>query len=307
MKGSKMQNAITASVIENTATNTAEPVVKHDTTAPAANDAVATKPTDAPEKKLSADEVLTGIKSTSDFLDALSAKSNEWANNAYKTSTEQLYGMLQECYCLYKAMEVQSSEAAALRQGLTKYVQEKGYKFTKGTHSLTKIVKCVFGFDRRRVSAYSIVLRSALAKGVGMLELANFVRDAGGVEEVRLAKSPTAKTPKQKSELVRDRVQQQNLGKVDAAHVGAVFDAGKIDSNTVLIGTWQADGSITVRAVVESDTVLTGAMASYFTSLKKAGEDGKKDAPPSAPFPPANTADEKAVIEDAIANAKVDA
>jgi uncharacterized phage infection (PIP) family protein YhgE len=138
MKGSKMQNAITASVIENTATNTAEPVVKHDTTAPAANDAVATKPTDAPEKKLSADEVLTGIKSTSDFLDALSAKSNEWANNAYKTSTEQLYGMLQECYCLYKAMEVQSSEAAALRQGLTKYVQEKGYKFTKGRHTVQR-------------------------------------------------------------------------------------------------------------------------------------------------------------------------
>jgi hypothetical protein len=307
MKGNKMQNAATALLNETTAANAAETVVNHDTTAPAANDAVATKPTDAAEKKLTADEVLTGIKSTSDFLDALSAKSNEWANNAYKTSTEQLYGMLQECYCLYKAMEVQSREAAALRQGLTKYVQEKGYKFTKGTHSLTKIVKCVFGFDRRRVSAYSIVLRSALAKGVGMLELANFVRDAGGVEEVRLAKSPTAKTPKQKSELVRDRVQQHNLGKVDAAHVGAVFDAGKIDSNTVLIGTWQADGSIIVRAVVESDTVLTGAMASYYTGVQKTLKDEAKDVPPPAAAPLAHTADEKATIEDAIANATVDA
>ena len=45
-------------------------------------------------------------------------------------------------------------------------------------------------------------------------------------------------------------------------------DAGKIGTNTVLIGTWQDGGSVVIRAVVESDTVLTAALASYYTSVK---------------------------------------
>ena len=40
--------------------------------------------------------------------------------------------------------------------------------------------------------------------------------------------------------------------------------------NMVLIGTWQSDGSVLVRAVVESEAVLTAALASHYSTIKQA-------------------------------------
>ena len=59
----------------------------------------------------------------------------------------------------------------------------------KNSHTLIKIVKCVFGTNKRRVSAYSIVLRTALFNKVKSADIADFVRNNGGVEEIRLAKN----------------------------------------------------------------------------------------------------------------------
>ena len=37
----------------------------------------------------------------------------------------------------------------------------------------------------------------------------------------------------------------------------------------LLIGSWQADGSVTVRAIVESDGVLNAALSSFYNANKK--------------------------------------
>lgn len=214
-----------------------------------------------------------GTKVTFAAIEQLVVEREVWQANAYRTSNDQLYALLQKCYGLYKAMEGTSVEAVALRGGLRDYINVKGYTFTKSTHSLTRIVKCVFGTDRRRVSTYSIVLRSALAKSVGALDVADFIREYGGVEEIRLAKSPTAMSPKQKAAVATSTVVVNNIGVVSSPALGGLLnDAGKIGTNTVLIGTWQADGSVIVRAVVESDTVLTAALASHYSAIKEAAK-----------------------------------
>ena len=214
-----------------------------------------------------------GTKVTFAAIEQLVVEREVWQANAFRTSNEQLYALLLKCYGLYKAMEGTSAEAVALRGGLRDYINVKGYTFTKSTHSLTRIVKCVFGTDRRRVSTYSIVLRSALAKSVGALDVADFIREYGGVEEIRLAKSPTAMSPKQKAAVATSTVVVNNLGVVSSPALGGLLnDAGKIGTNTVLIGTWQADGSVIVRAVVESDTVLTAALSSHYSAIKEAAK-----------------------------------
>jgi hypothetical protein len=196
-----------------------------------------------------------------------------WQENSYRTSNEQLYAILQNCYGMYKAMEGASTESDALRGGLRDYISVKGYTFTKSTHSLTKIIKCVFGFDRRRVSTYSIVLRSALAKGVVVVDVAEFIRNQGGVEEIRLAKSPNAMSPKQKAQIAISSVVVNNIGVFKSPTLSGMLDAGKIGANTVLIGTWQADGSVVIRAVVESDTALNAALTSHYSSIKAAAKE----------------------------------
>ena len=212
-----------------------------------------------------------GNQAVASLLEQLVVEREVWEQTLYRTSNDQLYGLIQRCYGLYKAMEGSSAEATALRTGFKDYINVKGMEkhFSKSSHTLTKIVKCVFGSDRRRVNAYSTVLRSALAQGVGILDVAKFIRDNGGVEEIRLAKSPNAMTSKQKAAVANSTVAYKTLGVVASpALSGLLNDAGKIGTNTVLIGTWQDGGSVVIRAVVESDTVLTAALASYYTSVK---------------------------------------
>ena len=231
-----------------------------------------------------------GVKATYAYLDQLVMERELWEQNAYRTSNDQLYALLAKCYQMYKAMGFDTDEAKALRDGLKTYIDLKGYKFVKSTHTLNKIVQCVFGVDRRRVSAYGIVLRTALANNIEVEDLADYIREKGGVEEVRLAKSPNATSPAQKATLAGGYIGLHDYGTVTSAELAQKLDAGKIGKNAVFIGVWQADGSVILRAVVESETALNAALASYYSATKaeiekqakatadKAIEDAKQQA-----------------------------
>lgn len=231
-----------------------------------------------------------GLTAGRNTIEQLVLEAEVWQNTAFKSSNDQLYGLLARCYSLYQAMSGDTDEAKALRDGLNTYINTKAYSFTKGTHTINKIVKSVFGFDRRRVSAYGIVLRTALSNKLMAADVPAFIRDNGGVEEIRLAKSPNAMTPKQKAQVAASTVVVNDLGVFSSPALSAMLDAGKIGTNTVLIGTWQADGCVVMRAVVESDTALNAALASYYSATKaeierqskvtadKAIEDAKQQA-----------------------------
>lgn len=242
------------------------------------------------ETQTDAQVAVQGLTAGRNSIEQLVLDAEAWQNTAFKSSNEQLYGLLARCYSLYQAMSGDTDQAKALRDGLNTYINTKGYVFGKGTHTINKIVKCVFGFDRRRVSAYGIVLRTALANKVLAAQVPAFIRDNGGVEEIRLAKSPNAMTPKQKAGIAASTVVVNDLGVVSSHALSAKLDAGKIGTNTVLIGTWQADGSVVIRAVVESDTALNAALASHYA---------KNQADIAA--------DKKRREEEAIAKAKADA
>lgn len=202
-------------------------------------------------------------------IDNLVAQREQWQQNAFRTSNEQLYALLQSCYSLYKSMEGTDTGAKAMRDQLKAYIDSKGYTFKKTTHTIAKLIKCVFGVDdRRRISTYTLVLRSALARKTGVLEVVDFIRNKGGIEEIRLLKSPTALTTKQKAQVASNSVTARSIASVSSGVLSTMMDAGKVGSNTLLIGTWQADGSIIVRAVVESDTAMNAALASEYSVIK---------------------------------------
>ena len=255
-----MSNAIATQTVNN---NAAETVVLNDTLT-------------------GAQVAVQGLTAGRNNIEQLVIEAEIWQNTAFKTSNDQLYGLLAKCYGVYLAMSGDSEEAKALRKGLTDHINLKGYSFGKGSHTINKIVKCVFGFDRRRVSAYGIVLRTALANKVAIQDLPDFIRNSGGVEEIRLAKSPNAMTPKAKAQIASSTVTSNDLGSVSSTALSAMLDAGKVGTNTVLIGTWQADGSIAVRAVVESDTALNAALASYYSAHKEAIKAQEKAAQEAA-------------------------
>ena len=195
-----------------------------------------------------------------------------WEDGAYRTSNEQLYVLLQKCYQIYKDMEGTSVQAVALRDALRTYMNLNGLTDNlKNSHTLAKIVKCVFGTtDRRRISAYGIVLRSAHAKSIPAADIPNYIRTAGGVEHLRLAKSPNAKTVTQKASTAASMVKSNVLGVFSSPELAKKLDAGNIGDNLVLLATWQADGSVIVRAAVGNAGVVNAALASYYSANKDA-------------------------------------
>jgi hypothetical protein len=201
-------------------------------------------------------------------FEQLTFEREAWENNALRTSNEQLYAILQKCYQTYKAMSCDSLEAAALRSGLKDYINTKGLQFKSGTHTLVKIVKCVFGNDRRRVSAYGIVLRTALAKNISMMDIPAFIRENGGVEEIRLLKAPNAMTAKKKAEVATNDLQHENMGVYANPVLAQKLDAGEIGKPVVLLGTWQADGSVVMRSIVQNETAINAALAAHYSANK---------------------------------------
>jgi hypothetical protein len=220
--------------------------------------------------------VLSATKRTAGVLiEELIAEKDAWFNNAYRTSNEQLYALLAKCYGLYQQLSDDGNNAKLLREGLNEYIESKGYTFSASSHTIVKIVKCVFGADRRRVSAYGIVLRTALSQKLAVEQIPDFIRSNGGVEEIRLAKSPNAMTPKSKAEMGKQSLRQQRLGVVTSPVLSAALDAGNIDQPVVLLGTWQSDGSVVVHTFTNSGTAVTAALASHYAS-EKAGAEAKK-------------------------------
>lgn len=210
----------------------------------------------------------TAQTSVRNYIEQLVLEREVWENTAYRTSNDQLYALLQKCYGTYKAMAGDSVEAATLREALKTYMNLKGIRVSESAHGLVKIVKCVFGDDRRRASAYGIVLRRAHNDKISVEGLPQFIREKGGVEEIRLAKSPNAMTAKQKASAGAQAVAATTLGVFAGEALAQHMDATNIGSNAVLIGTWQADGSVVVRAVVQNSTAVNAALASYYSNNK---------------------------------------
>lgn len=201
-------------------------------------------------------------KAIGDAIDELVTQRISWENNELTNANEALYGLLQHCYSLNNAMSGADTTAKALRKGLANYIANKKYIFTDSTPLITKVVKCVFGVDRRRVNAYSTALRVAITEKKSVIELPKFFREQGGIEEVR-RKATTAKgkTMKDKVELGRAVLESEALASVASDRLNASFSTQNLEEGIVLLATREDDGSFAIRQVVQANSAVKSALA----------------------------------------------
>ena len=204
------------------------------------------------------------------LIETLVADKANWEQTAYKTSNDLLYSLLQRCYGYYVVMCENSPAGKAAREALKEYIAKHNYAFKDSTHNITKIVKCVFGADRRRVSAYSIALRTAYANDVKLHNIVSFIIENGGVEEIRLAKSKTALTQAQKVERASASVASTVLFNFKSAEVTKTLDVSNVGKQIVLIATQGADGELAINAVINSEAAAKAALVAYYSATKKA-------------------------------------
>jgi len=216
------------------------------------------------------------------LLQRLIAERKTWEADAYRTSNEQLYALLQRIYNFYRS--VSGADNKLKQEQLLNYCTAQGFRFNKSSHLITKVVRCVFddkAMDRRRVSTYSLVLRSAhkqvLSGALKSDAIAEFVATQGGVEQVRLAKSPTALTPKQKAQAAAQIV-SDTIATVASETLSAVTAVGNVNKHAVLLAVQQADGTFAVKSLIYSDGVVNAALAAFYAKQQALQDDADAKA-----------------------------
>lgn len=203
-------------------------------------------------------------------LVALEEKRKLWETTVYRTSNQQLYALLAECYAY--GGELPLEQAKQRSKVLADFCQSRSYVVKKETPLLTRVVKAVFGnVDRRRISTYSLVLRSAKAANVLPTNLAQWIEDNGGVQEIKLARSATFVSPSAKAQKAKATLTATtNLAVVASEALSQLADGDFMGEECVLVAEQQADGSFAIKALTRSSTALNAALLAVYGQQAKA-------------------------------------
>ena len=133
-----------------------------------------------------------------EYINALYKLRLRWERDQYHTSCTRLYELLRECYRVALHSDINDVESK-LRRCIEDQCKRKMLKILKNTTIEAKIVRSVFESlnNRRRVSAYAIVIQVAKLEKVKVDHFVDWLTLKGGVEEVRLSKSKSNRTNRQ--------------------------------------------------------------------------------------------------------------
>lgn len=239
---------------------TATTVVQNDTTTAVIQNDAATI--------TAAASTTTQIAATS--LIDLESKREQWETTVYRTSNQQLYALLAECYVYGGELPIdQAKQRSAV---LADFCQQRGYVVKKESPLLTRIVKAVFGgVKRSRISTYSVVLRSAKAENVLPSNLAQWIEQRGGIQEVKLARSATYISPSDKAIKAKTTLaNSSNLAVVASEALTQLADGDFMGEECVFVAEQQADGSFAIKALTRSTTAVNAALLAVYGQQAKA-------------------------------------
>jgi hypothetical protein len=120
-------------------------------------------------------------------LSELVVKREKWESTDYKKANEGLYALLSSCLEMFNSKFVTAgdSDRRTLRHELATLLKTDGIKVQTNTPTLTMFVRYVFGSDRKRAHGYAYVLKAAISYEVTAEDLAKFIVEQGGIEEIK--------------------------------------------------------------------------------------------------------------------------
>jgi hypothetical protein len=206
-------------------------------------------------------------------LHSIISERKAWEAGAYRTSNMQLYAVLSKCQSFYNDL-FKVSKRDEPRKSFDDFAAANGIKFKDGTPLINKVVKCVFydesldrnaQRDRRRISAYSLVLRRALSDNIIAADLPSWIEQCGGIEQIRLGKT-TALTPKVKAQTAREAVETSSsyIAVVQSDKLSEQFDAEDFNCACVALIVPRKDGKVEIHHVVKADGAVNASLAAVF-------------------------------------------
>lgn len=200
----------------------------------------------------------------------LEAKREQWETNAYRVSNQHLYAVLADC--LAYGVALPTAEAKQRTKELEEHFKLRGYTVKSDSPLMTRVVKAIFGnVDRRRISTYSLVLRSAQKEGISADKMAEWIEQRGGIQEVKLSRSATYVSPKTKAAQARSSLfSLPNLAIAKDNKLAQLADADFVGGECVLLAEQQADGSFHIKALTRSGTAVNAALTALYGEQQKA-------------------------------------
>lgn len=213
---------------------------------------------------------------------SLVADQEIWLNGVHRTANEQLYVILQRCYHLYSLMASDKAQNESLKAAIERHNNERNLGIDTKSHTMTNIIKVVFGADRRRASSYSSALRVALAEKVEVQDLPKFLRDAGGVEEVRRQQTNGGAPKVDKVEAAVRQIANVNLAVIDADAVSSKLDCGAIGKHVILVATQDINGTLIINSVVQTEGVTKAVLTAIYNAEHKEWSKQKEEEQPAS-------------------------
>jgi len=257
-----MSNTLTTAVLDAASQDTTtHTVVKHDNSSSRPSISLSALP--VPATVTVAQSV---TKQPMEVLQSMEDACKSWEQNELAASNKRLYSILRDAYRYYENLKTHTDKDVRKqhKDALDQFVTHRQYKFMPSTHDMTRVVKCVFGVDRRRVSAYSIALREALRQGVTSKDLVLFIEENGGVEQIRLGGTKPLSVTKRAAKAV-DEVLSTQLGTLKFDPRLLAGDPDWIDKQVVIVATYLPTGEFQANAVIQQDSAVNAALAAYYS------------------------------------------
>jgi ferritin-like metal-binding protein YciE len=156
-----------------------------------------------------------------------------------------------------------------LKAAIERHNNERNLGIDTKSHTMTNIIKVVFGADRRRASSYSSALRVAIAQKVKVQDLPQFLRDAGGVEEVRRKQTNGGARKVDKVKAAVRQIAHVNLAVIDEEAVSSKLDCGAIGKQVILVATQDINGTLIINSVVQTEGVTNAVLTAIYNAEHK--------------------------------------
>jgi hypothetical protein len=199
-------------------------------------------------------------------LDGLVTRRKQWEATDYKKANDGLYALLADCLALFNQqfMSADATGQKALRIELTAKLEADGVKVQKTTPTLTMFVRYVFGSDRKRAHGYAYVLKAAISHGVAAKDLAGYIVQEGGIEEVKRKMVVSEESLAKRAVLEAAKIAVKSGVEVaSTAPLAQVALAGVTGEYAVLIARPTPDGMVSIVGVLSEakDTLVEALFA----------------------------------------------
>lgn len=197
----------------------------------------------------------------SSFIADLVKRQHDWDMGSRRISKQELYGILAGCLDMADAVK-----RNGLYTQLDAELDARGIKYSTSTTVVTKIVRCVFGTDKRELAAYAGVIAVAARQRVAAENFVAWVNGYGGIRKTRAAFAKRKTTTMSSAKFIElakgNLLAASTLAVVNKNHVANV-NADKNNGFVVTIARLNGNGDCEVVATTNDSTAVRDALISW--------------------------------------------